>query len=442
MTGEIRTAEPPTHENSANRPNSIIGENYTEGNGKRQKGLELWRKHINLTEIFEKIQEPTIHYGFLVENAVNLIIANAGEGKSYLSLSVAIDLAKKDEDMAVFYIDMDNPDWVAKVRGIQEILESNQLDNFVYIVRNEDIQKAFKTILEEAGVLGEFEKEYMTNKAVAWIYAIKKTVKKEKVLIVFDSLQRFIDYNDYKQVSDMYTEMERLKQKGFTFLIIHHKNKEGRQKGLQLLVDNCDQYITVDNVLKNDDNEITEQTLILDKARAGNKSVVNVKYIDLLTFAVMADENELTKDEKLVLNIAVSTLKKQEKLQQNELIQAIIGKVSVGEKKTRKILNRFEDKLFVVEKGERRTKIYSLNQNSELLKFFEEGRYTGTKKALLDTVIALQGTGEELTQEIELEIAGKKVVYKSLDAIRNNILKMSNEEADEILEILAERYQD
>ena len=438
---DIKKTEPPIPEGSAL---SVSDNNIAQDPGKINVN---WRVHLTsqeLKSIFdEHVKEPTVHFGFLVEQGVNFIVAKAGEGKSYLCMSAAIQIAKENPDMLVFYIDLDNPDWVAKVRGIPEILAEGSLDNMKYIVRNSSILERVKAVFESAGVYKQFKQEYEKNKMVAWIHAIRATTKEEKkVMIVFDSLQRFIDYNDYGQVSAAFNEMEKLKDKGYTFLIIHHKNKAGEQKGLQLLNDNADQFIYIKDVKKNNDNEIIEQTLELDKARAGNKNIVNIKYIDLLTFTTMNDDIDYSKDEKLVLGFAISVLKKELQLKQNELIARIMERVAVGEKKTRRILNKFENRLFNVEKGEKRSKLYSLKIDSDILRFFEEGKYTGTKKALLDTVDAMIVAGEELTMPIEFEIGGKRVVYNSLNAIRNNILGMKHDEAEEVLQILSERYHE
>jgi len=82
-----------------------------------------------------------------------------------------------------------------------------------------------------------------------------------------------------------------------------------------------------------------------------------------------------------------------------------------------------------------------LNETSKVLKFFEQDKYTDAKKALLDAVIALQQAGEELTTPIIYNQGGKTIEYMALQGIRSNILRMSSQEAQEILEILSERYQ-
>ena len=443
VDNDIKKTEPPTAEGSAL---SVSNNNITQNNEKGKEKSVNWRVHLTsqeLKNIFDEyVKEPVVHFGFLVEQGVNFVVAKAGEGKSYLCMSAAIWMAKENPDMLVFYIDLDNPDWVAKVRGIPEILSDNNIDNLKYIVRNSVILKEVKTIFESAGVYERFKQEYEKNKLTAWIHAIRSTTMEEKkVLIVFDSLQRFVDYNDYGQVSAAFNEMEKLKDKGFTFLVIHHKNKAGEQKGLQLLNDNADQFIYVKDVKKNEDNEIIEQTLELDKARAGNNSIVHIKYTDLLSFTTMNDV-EYTKDETLVLQVAISALKKQDKINQSDLVSVITNKIAIGDKKVRRILNKFIGRLFEVEIGQRGSKLYSLKPNSEVLKFFEENKYTGVKKALLDTVDAMIVAGEELTMPIELTIAGKIIRYDTLNAIKNNILSMKAEEAEEVLEILSERYQD
>lgn len=433
----IKKTEPPALEGSAfSSLSSNIPKNTDEVNVNQG-----WRKIARLSKtVIETVEEPTIHFGWLVERGVNFIVAKAGEGKSHLCLSAAVRLARENPEMAVFYIDLDNPDWVAKTRGLTEVLKDD-IDNLVYIVRNEVILKEVAKLFEETGIYEQFKREYENNKLTAWIHAIKSTVENEKVLIVFDSLQRFIDYNDYRQVADSFEVMEKLKSKGFTFLVIHHKNKTGEQKGLQLLNDNADQFIYIKDVKKNENNEIIEQTLELDKARAGNSSIVHIKYTDILTFTTFKDV-EYTKDETLTLQVAISALKRQDKLNQTELVNIITSKISVGDKKVRRILNKFTGNLFDVEIGARGAKFYSLIPDSKVLKFFEEGKYTGTKKALLDYVIALIEVGEELATPIEFELAGKTIKYDSLNAIRNNILSMKHEEAEEVLEILSERYHD
>ena len=441
---ETKKPVPPTTEETGKE--SLNSENNIAQNiGKVKENSVNWRVNLTSQEtksIFDEyVKEPTVHFGFLVEQGVNFIVAKAGEGKSYLCMSAAIQMAKENPDMLAFYIDLDNPDWVAKVRGIPEILAEGMLDNMKYIVRNSAILEKVRAVFEGAGAYEQFKQEYEKNKMTAWIHAIRATTKEEKkVMIVFDSLQRFIDYNDYGQVSAAFNEMERLKDKGYTFLVIHHKNKSGEQKGLQLLNDNADQFIYIKNVKKNDDNEIVEQTLDLDKARAGNNSVVHIKYTDLLSFTTMNDV-EYTKDETLVLQVAISALKRQDKLSQSDLVNAITSKIAIGDKKIRRILNKFIGQLFEVETGARGAKLYSLKQNSKVLAFFEEGKYTGVKKNLLDTCIALQQAGEELSDPIRIDISGKTIQYDTLNAIRNNILSMKVEEAEEVLEILSVRYE-
>ena len=438
-----KKAEPATNSANNNTPSqdSITQKadkiNTKQGIFDRRAVLEAWRKTIPISVLKEK-KEPPILGDIIIERAINVLVSGSGSGKSLLAASIAINIAKRNPDMIVFYLDYDNPDWLPNARGIPDAIIDNNIDNLFYILRGVYTEN-ISNLLKEFN-LSEFENEIKKQPAVGWLKLIYKMFGDGKVVVIFDALQRFHDYNNREQLEAFYNEMGVLRTKGYTFLVVHHLNKANDYKGLGIIKDDADAFFKLKSVVRNNDGEITEQVIEEEKGRL-RATIKTIRYIDMLEYEYVNDV-EFTNSEKLVLNVAISQLKKHDKVTQSSLVKEITSKVIVGEKKTRKILDRFDGSLFIVERGDKNAKIFKLNYDSDILKFFEKPQYTEVKKNLLDYTIALIQSGEELTTPIEFELAGKMIKYDSLNTIRNNILSMKHEEAEEVLEILSERYHD
>lgn len=434
-----KKAEPATNSANSNTPSqdSITQKADKINTPDRNAVLEALRKAIPVQVLKEK-KEPNVLGGIIIERAINVLVSSSGSGKSLLAASIAINIARSDPEAVVFYLDYDNPDWLPNARGISDILIDNDLKNMFYIVRGVYTENISK-LLQEFN-LSEFENEIKKRPAVGWLKLIYKLLGDGKVVIVFDALQRFHDYNNRDQLEAFYNEMGILRTKGYTFLVVHHLNKANDYKGLGIIKDDADAFFRVKSVNKDSDGEILEHVIEEEKGRL-RSTTITIKYTDLLEYKCVNDV-EFTNSEKLALSVAISRLKKHGKMIQSELVKEITNKVAVGEKKTRKILDKFDNSLFIVERGDKNSKVFSLKHDSDILKLFEGDKYTGVKKALKDTVDAMVTMGEELTMPIELTIAGKIIRYDTLNAIKNNILSMKAEEAEEVLEILSERYQD
>lgn len=407
--------------------NNIV-ENQEKSKEKRENKEDFWSFYD--FSRFDELENPNVFDGWVVEGGINVLFSDAGKGKSYLATSLCLKIAKQNSNVKVFYIDLDNPVVLPKARHLPEVVRNLNINNFYYInsLFFDDIEKE----IEKRGL----NYKNITNKIIKFVKLIDDTTNC-KVIVVFDSLQNFINTNEIKDVDTALDFMKRHTDK-FTYILIHHINKIGQFKGLTTIRDKADSFYTIDNVDKDIGGYIQSQVIKADKRRFLTEETVTYRYTDLFSYELI--DFSISKEDEIVLRVAVSQLMNN-KMKQKDLVNAISSKVNVGRNKIFATLKNFEGRLFNVAIGVKNTRYYSINDKSEILSFLKKD-INPVKQNLLDLVKTLEIAYGELSSPISFELHGKLIEYKTFSSIKNNIFSMKQDEAEEVLEILSERYQD
>lgn len=144
--------------------------------------------------------------GFLVEEAITMIYANGGTGKSWLSLSLASYLLENLLCEHLIYLDMDNPKRVLKERGVDDMGE--KFPNLLYLQRS-TVEASPLELLKDIG-----------DRAVGNYY--------RNCVFIVDSVRDFIeDMNDGNKIRRFMTVFKNIREAGGTVILLHHSNKNG-----------------------------------------------------------------------------------------------------------------------------------------------------------------------------------------------------------------------
>jgi len=392
------------------------------GNSNQSKVQDFWKTY-DWIEKLKNVPEPRIYNGWIVEGGQNVIFTEAGAGKSVLAFANAWDIYKK-EGIPFVYLDIDNPIVLPKARGLLDYIEGTE-NIYINQAHLEDI---FSSELSKELKINRYK-----NIGIRLLKFLDATID-YKAIVVIDSLQKFVDTNELSEVRPFFELLDKLTHK-FTFIIIHHTNKEQKYKGLSFIRDTVDSMYYIKNTDKDEKGYIKKHIVVADKQRFLTETEITFKY-DLFDIEEILFGVGLTKEEEIVLRTAVSIIRKSDTdLTQSELVKAIKDRVSVGEKKIRNILKTFVEKgLFTLQTGGLTNKhIYKVNEESPYLKLLFDNDLSEIKKELLNTLKEL----EELHEEIEIkDDTGSILIFKTPEAIRNHIWKMKDEEAKSILDKL------
>ncbi len=380
---------------------------------------------------------PEVFFDFLVENGINVVVGRAGSGKSLLSFSVVFEIAKTKQDWNIFYIDRDNPDNLPADRGIPFLMEEKAINvdrkRMFYI--NRVYADWMDNVLKK---IGKYEEIYKIrkNKLKRAIKSIACLSPYRQTLVVVDSFESYGDYNDDSFVKESLEEVRN--HKNITCLIIHHLNKIGDIKGLTRIEDAVDSIYQVQETVRDDEGNIKQIALKAYKRRYSRlKENITFKF-NSLELAETQDVY-ISDKEKVILRTAIKVLQDSNELPQEELVKKIVEKVNIYKHRVRQVISDYVNKVFKITTTKGNRKVYSLlgvrNKYMEVLYELSQ-----EKQALLDAVKSYELAYGELSCPVKLEVKGKLVEYKTFSTIQNNVFSMSREEAEEILEILSERY--
>ncbi len=165
---------------------------------------------------------------FIIKNALHMVYAKAGTGKTFLSVGIALKLLKEKKVKKVIYIDMDNSVPTLKSRGLQQIVK--KYDNFKLITRNKGEIKAPELLKNLADDCKKHKNIY------------------SGYFFVFDSIRDFLGTRDMNSDKDIIPLMDMLKNirdsGGATILFLHHTSKSsdgGEYKGSTSWMDSSDE---------------------------------------------------------------------------------------------------------------------------------------------------------------------------------------------------------
>ncbi|WP_334095593.1 AAA family ATPase [Helicobacter typhlonius] len=158
-------------------------------------------KEEHLKEKVEFLIQP-----FLPKKMITTIYADGGNGKSYLSGSIAKQLAKDERVKKVVYIDLDNPLNVLVERGYDRLLLKES--KISYIHRSCFNLKPFELLLK------------LESEAIGHNY--------DGYVFVLDSLRNFVDIDNDRSAMALFDIMMNIREAGGSILALHHSNKDGK----------------------------------------------------------------------------------------------------------------------------------------------------------------------------------------------------------------------
>ena len=389
------------------------------GNSNQSIVQDFWSLIEYSFDDIKNVETKNIRWGFFVEQGVNIFVAKAGEGKTLLLYTIALQYLR--EGKKVYYVDFDNPVDLPKDRDFPDIVEKLGVEDLlVYINTNHYLRYLEK---RNKGSVGRFLKELF------------EAVDNNSAIFL-DSIQNFIDTNDQKQTTAFMNMLRKYSNlKGLTFAGIHHiARTTGKTKGHTQIEDMADSVYMV-KAFK-DGALIEKWGLSVAKQRYRTSSELTIILKDDFEMEIddvaILDETILT-----ILRVAVSVIRKSDKdLIQKELKEKIKEKLpSVGITKIDNVIKEYTQKgLFKTIRGGATNKlIYKINEESPYLSLLFDNDLSEIKKELLNILKEL----EELPEEIEIkDDTGSIRIFKTPEAIKNHIWKMKDEEAKLILDKL------
>lgn len=288
--------------------------------------------------------------GPLVKRAINIFVAESGSGKSITAFCIAWRELKEQNFNRVVYFDLDNqPDEFKHRYERFELLQ-----NFDYITE--------KDLLD---YFTESEIESLTprEKALYLLNHLGDNFEIDGTLVVVDSLQFFVDYNDKRQITPFFDMLRRIVQRGGTALVLHHKSVKSEAeafKGLSDIRDGADLMVAVipdrgrGNLIKS-----------VKLKRIKNRTLASfdefVVAFDTIKGEVSYDKNVLLDDEIPTKNKIVEVLEQRGRMKQSEIIEAVRPQVELGINRIGAVLEKMVG-LHIVEvtRGDHNAKLFSL----------------------------------------------------------------------------------
>ena len=386
------------------------------GNSNQSTIQDFWSLIEYSFDDIKNVETKNIRWGFFVEQGINIFVAKAGEGKTLLLYTLAIQYLK--ESKKVYYVDFDNPVDLPKDRNLPEVIEKLGVEDLlVYINTNHYLRYLEK---RNKGSVGKFLKELF------------EAVDNNSVIFL-DSIQNFIDTNDQKQTTAFMNMLRKYSNlKGLTFAGIHHiARTTGKTKGHTQIEDMADSVYMV-KAFK-DMSLIEKWGLSVAKQRYRTSPELTIILKD--DFEIEIDDVAILDESVLaILRIAVSVIRKSAKdLIQKELKDKIKEKLpSEGINKIDNILKEYTQKgLFRTIRGGATNKIiYRINEESPYLSLLFDNDLSEVKKELLNTLNEI----DDLEEDIEItDNTGSIIVFRTKEAIKSVIWRLTDEQANEIL---------
>ena len=360
---------------------------------------------------------------------INMILADAGKGKSLFNRSIIGSLID-NEEFIFLYFDLEYIAQISKERKFNELLER---DNF-YLITPEDVEE----IKEEANIKTT---SLVIHKIVE---EFVKAYKDKKVIVFIDSFEDLIeDTSDDKILKRAFQKLLSLKRT--TFIIAHHiakditKTNAMRFRGSMVIKAKISSMLYITNRTKETDFEELFEIEIL-KIRAMYKPVKKLSVrLNLQDFKVLDVITETDTEEIFILKQAFFILKKERQLTKTELIKKVSEKAHKHKDKVRAVIER-NPNLFETEKGEKRTIYYRLTTNKDNLDKYlavlglGDSSLSEVKQELLEILDNMKDE-EEINIEVKKD-DGSLIVYKKVKSIKNDIYNMPDEIAEQITNIL------
>lgn len=307
------------------------------------------KKFVGL-QTLDELPKPNFKWlvpNFIKEQTINQFFGAGGAGKTSLSLAIAKYALENSTIEQVIYIDSDNS--IASLDDNSITKFATSYKNYFYYYANYDPKR--------------FESDFLTQECL------------QNVLLVIDGTINFVDggkLNSDESVIKFMQTLKELRAKGLTIIFQNHiaKHNTLSSKGNNQFENYSDENFKIE---RNDNI----YTLTPKKFRIPNIKPLEIK-VDKSNFEIkkinVCDELFYLSDaEKMTIKLSVEILDENKNgLNQKELTAAIYRLRDenhheiVGKNNLWKLLDKFLDKLFIIQKGQRpHEKIYKISQNEQ-----------------------------------------------------------------------------
>ncbi|MCR8699674.1 AAA family ATPase [Campylobacter ureolyticus] len=199
---------------------SEVSNNNNNFTNKRKKEhipvtLENLRKFALTSEQIRNHRVSWLINDFIISQSLGMIYAQAGSGKSYLAVFLALYLLKNNTINEVIYLDADNSISTVKLRNGDKWIDLTN-DKLVYL---------------SSECIGNFTQSIFTAELIKSLENGPKDCLKGK-LIIFDSARNFISGDlsaDYK-VKPFLDDLQTLRDYGANVIFLHHQPKQPLNK--------------------------------------------------------------------------------------------------------------------------------------------------------------------------------------------------------------------
>ncbi|EPH08075.1 hypothetical protein HMPREF9309_01330 [Campylobacter ureolyticus ACS-301-V-Sch3b] len=224
-------------------------------------------------EEIEGFDDSWLINGFITNQSLGMIYAEAGSGKSYFSIFLSLYMLKNNIAKKVYYLDADNGNQVVKKRKIDKIIRFS--DNKIKYLHSKKLNPFKKDRL-----LSDFVKPLEQKPSDFY----------NDTFFIFDSARNFISGDlsaDYK-VKPYLDDLQTLRDYGANVIFLHHQPKQplnkdennGLYKGATAFNDSVDYSYHLSSKKLSDD-----KMLILLKAIKSRNLEKNQAFIlDTMTF--------------------------------------------------------------------------------------------------------------------------------------------------------------
>lgn len=373
----------------------------------------------------------------VVLRGINLIVADAGMGKSLISRGLLERLKNRPDigDFGFVYADYEFDPSVAKERRFNELLEVLG-DKFILLVPETE-EEWSKFFFENKGYIPYLEPEELEifEKELAKIKKEEKLSFRQKVFfaLVFFQAHRFIDVivvvdslEDLIVNTSDDGEAKRfiniaLSRPNVTYIFNHHVRKaQGREnplhfsfRGSQVWRGKAKSMLHIVDVTFEDDFTVSWEVYI---------TKMRVKYIpgirrlfvrlDTTTFDLAYHFNANREAVYILRNIYFA-LKQHKEMKTKELIEYVRKKIKKSPNKVKEVLREFETYFHVENRG--KAKVFSLPKSEEALAELENLLGIEDSKALNQMISLLKKMKPEKKYEVEVEGVKMEVTKEMLE---------------------------
>lgn len=300
-------------------------------------------------EEIESFEDRWLIDDFITYQSLGMIYAQAGSGKSYLAVFLALYMLKNNIVKKVYYLDADNGNQTVKKRKIDKVIRlSNYKIKYLHSTK-----------------LNPFKKDRLISDFVRPLEQEPNDFYND-TLFIFDSARNFISGDlsaDYK-VRPILDDLQTLRDYGANVIFLHHQPKQpqnkdennGLYKGATAFIDSVDYAYHLSSKKISDDKML----ILLEAKKSRNLEKNQAFILDTMTFNLeFVDYDDYSMSDKELDTIEVI----QEILNENkagiskrELVKKVVERAKfnlieiLGDNALRSFLPKLNNKFLTFEK--------------------------------------------------------------------------------------------